>query len=68
MFFLFIGVIAALVFAASNQLGEPEFTYCLAGMALIALGAVLVYRNRPSRDPAERFRTLGKMRNRKKKK
>jgi hypothetical protein len=67
MFLVLIGIIVAFIFAASYQLNEPDYSYCLAGVIVVALGAFLIYRNRRTPEPAERFRLMGRLRNRRKK-
>ena len=66
-FFLFVGALVAFVFAASYQIGSPEYTYCLIGLSLISLGAFMIYKSQRKPHEAERFRLIKKMRDRKKK-
>ena len=67
LFFLFVGVIVVFVFAASLQVDSPEYVLCLIGLASLMLGAFLIYRYRRRPAETDRFRLVGKMRNRKKK-
>jgi uncharacterized membrane protein YfcA len=67
MFFLFVGMIVVFVFAASLQLGSPEYSYCLIGLLLVILGGYLIYRNRRTPEPAERFRILRRRQKKEKK-
>ena len=67
LFFLFVGVIVVFVFAASFQVGSPEYILCLIGLASLMLGALLIFRYRRTPTESDRFRLIGKVRDRKKK-
>ncbi len=66
-FFFFVGLLAIFIFAASTQVGNPNYVSCLVGLAFLLLGAFLIYKYRRRATETDRFRTIGKMRNRKKK-
>ena len=67
IFFLVVGMIVVFVFATSVQAKTPDFALCLVGFGSTMLGALLIYKFRRKRDPANRFRMINKMRNRKNK-
>lgn len=67
LFFLVVGLLVVFIFAASFQVNQPEYVACLIGLASLMLGAFLIYRYRRRPAETDRFRLIGKMRNRKKK-
>jgi VIT1/CCC1 family predicted Fe2+/Mn2+ transporter len=58
MFFLFIGLILLLIFGAVASAGEYVVSMCLAGSALFALGATIMWKNRKPPTPSDRFHTV----------
>lgn len=66
-FFLVVGLIIVFMFAASFQVGRPEYFLCLMGLASLMLGAFLAYRYRRTQTSANRFRMINKMRRKEKK-
>lgn len=57
-FFLFVGLIALLVFFAASYAGAEVFSYFMVGLAGLILGLVLVLRGRRLPPPGERFRII----------
>jgi len=67
VFFTSVGALILFIFAASYMTNEPRYDICLGGMAVLALGMFLIIRYRRPSEKAERFRSIRKMRSRKKK-
>jgi hypothetical protein len=66
IFFIMISVIVLFIFVASYQVDDPNYSLLLGGLALIFIGIFMVIRNRRPTEKAERFRTIRKLRSRKK--
>jgi len=66
LFFLFLGLIVSIVAVASFQAKPPSASACLLSIILVGIGFVLVWRNRVDAPASERFKTLKKMREKKK--
>lgn len=66
-FLLFFGLIALIIFFASDQAFSPAYEYLCSGLLLTGGGVLLMWRNRKPSQPSERFRGVRKMRDKSKK-
>ena len=66
-FLIIVSLFVYFAFFASYQSGSSNFYWLFGGIILMALGIIIVRRNRQPSEKAERFRTVRKMRSRKKK-
>jgi hypothetical protein len=66
IFFLFIGLIVAIVAVISFQVKTPSAPACLIGMILVGFGFFLIWRDRPEVPASERFKTVRKLKEKKK--
>jgi Na+/melibiose symporter-like transporter len=66
-FFIFIGLILLVIFFASDQNQERAWGYFIVGLALVALGAIMMFRRRGPEIESSRFRTYRKLRDKPKK-
>jgi hypothetical protein len=60
-FFVFIGLILLVIFFTTDQAKYPSYGYFFVGVALVFLGGFLWWRNRKPWPPAERFRAIHRM-------
>jgi hypothetical protein len=58
VFFIFISLIILLVFSLTAQAGQPNYLYLFAGVVVLVLGGVIIWRNRPAPPSEDRFRML----------
>ena len=65
-FLIMISIIMLFVFAASYQVNKPDYGLLLGGLLVIFIGVVIVIKNRRPSEKADRFRTIRKIRSRKK--
>jgi len=63
---LYTGFLVAIVAAASFQAKTPSAPACLAGLVLVGFGFFLIWRDRPEVPASERFKTVRKMKEKKK--
>jgi hypothetical protein len=66
IFFFFLGLIISIVAVASLQAKTPSVSACLLSLLLVGFGLFLIWRNRVEVPASERFKTLKKMREKKK--
>jgi hypothetical protein len=67
VFFTSIGALILFVFVASYMSDAPRYEFCLGGMLCLALGIFMVIKYRKPPEKADRFRSIRKIRSRKKK-
>lgn len=61
-FIFFMGLFALILYVASLQSGSPNHLYLLAGLIMLVFGRYLRWRAREPAQPAARFRTVRKYR------
>ena len=66
VFFIMISLVVLFVFVASYQIDNPSYSLLLGGLALIFVGVFMVIRNRRPSEGTGRFRSIRKLRSRKK--
>ena len=58
VFIIFISLIVLLVFTLTAQADQPNLKALLVGIIGLILGGIIIWGNRPSPEPDERFRSL----------
>jgi hypothetical protein len=67
-FLVFIGLLTLIVFIISIQAGRINLVFCLSSLLLLMTGGYALWRGRkPELPPDARFRSLRKLRNKRKK-
>ncbi len=66
LFLLYVGVIISIIAVASFQVKTPSAPACIIGLILVGFGLFLIWRNRTETPASERFKTLKKMKEKKK--
>ena len=54
-FFFIVGLVLLIIFAATLQSGDPQFSLFLPGLFGFALGFLLIWRGREPGEPSDRF-------------
>jgi hypothetical protein len=65
-FFLVISLILMVLFLATLQAGSPSLYLCFSFVVLFLLAGTLLFRNRPTPGPSQRFGLFRRTKNKKK--